>query len=700
MIHSAPPRRSSAPRALALALALLSLAACNLAPLGQAETPTTAPAATARPTAAEADLTEAPAATPGEAPLATGATSPNSGPALITGDFTYSNDIITTYNVEHAAALVDMYGFVTRDQEWEIPVDSQTLGYMTIDEESKHGEYRLQLPERPLGQAVDVDNDGEQDAGVQVFVTTYWPNYVGSPFSAGDDRSFGWPSYLASTVNDTENEDEVIGGKLVVWSPDGEQQFPTGFGDDAKLFTDDDPVGPIPAGWSVVDLDEQPFAVSQDAEQDLALHEPADITIKDFSKLGYADAFKQMVDKLRLEYAFNGIPDKGPNWDELYATFAPRVEEAERNRDPQAFFDAIQDFTRQFKDGHVGIAFNDLWRERFLKQAGGGYGFVVRELDDGRAIVVYVLPNGPADRAGMAVGAELTEFNGQPAAEAIGAVQPFEGPFSTDFGLRIAQQRYLVRVPVGTEAEVTFKNPGASAASARLTASDELQSYFASFPSNNGDPADLPVEARTLESGFGYIKITSNLDDLGLIIRLFERALKTFERNQAPGVIIDMRQNPGGANLGLAGFLTDQEIPLGQTEYYSEATGKFEPEGTREKVRPNETQYRFDKLALLVGPDCTSACEIESYGFSKVPGTVVVGQYPTGGVEAEVARGQYKLPENIDLQFPTGRITLPDGSLFLEGQGVQPTVRVPIDEQNVLAADDAVLKAAEAALSK
>jgi C-terminal processing protease CtpA/Prc len=69
-------------------------------------------------------------------------------------------------------------------------------------------------------------------------------------------------------------------------------------------------------------------------------------------------------------------------------------------------------------------------------------------------------------------------------------------------------------------------------------------------------------------------------------------------------------------------------------------------------------------------------------------------------VEAEVARGQFELPEGIKLQFPTGRIVLPDGSLFLEGQGVQPTVRVPIDEQSVLSKDDVVLKAAEAALTK
>ena len=47
----------------------------------------------------------------------------DSGLSEITGKFTYTNDIITTYYVEHAAGLVDMYGFVIRDKEWEIPVD-------------------------------------------------------------------------------------------------------------------------------------------------------------------------------------------------------------------------------------------------------------------------------------------------------------------------------------------------------------------------------------------------------------------------------------------------------------------------------------------------------------------------------------------------------------------------------------------------
>ena len=211
----------------------------------------------------------------------------------------------------------------------------------------------------------------------------------------------------------------------------------------------------------------------------------------------------------------------------------------------------------------------------------------------------------------------------------------------------------------------------------------------------------MPVELQTLkvnDNTIGYIKINSNHDDLGLIIRLFERGLKQFQAQKVAGIIIDLRNNGGGAPLGLAGFLTDQEIIMGQLQYYNSNTGKFEAQGEPQKVTPYQNQYHFDKMALLVGLNCASACEIEAYGFSKVPGMMVVGQYPTGGIEAEVSRGQIKLPENISMQFPTGREVLPDGSLFLEGVGVQPTLQVSVNEKTVLSTEDVVLQAAESAI--
>lgn len=624
-------------------------------------------------------------------PISTGADEP----FQISGSFTYSNSIITDYYDQHAVALVDMYAFILRDKEWEIPVASQTLGFLDMDMQAMTGNYVLQLPARPSGTQADVDNDGQENPGVQVFVVAYWPNLLAGPYSEGDDRSRGWPSYLTSIKADTENQDELIGGQLVVWSPDAEQRFPSDFGADGLLFTADDPVAPIAAGYTIVDLDVSPFRFFKEAEPELTLYEPADVEIKDFSELGYVESFEKMFAFVKLNYAFNGIQSKEPDWDALYADLKPRAEEAEKNKNARAYYEVIRDFTFAFKDGHVGLSGGDYANQDFSERTAGGYGFAIRELDDGSTVVIHVTPGGPAEATGVKIGAVVTEFGGQPIKDAIGVVQPFLIS-SSDFSRRYQQQRYLLRTAVGKQAEITFQNPGEAAKTVSLVATPERDSFARTSVYYNVDLDNmLPVEFKIINQGnveIGYIEINSNYDDLGLIIKLFERALKTFEAREVAGIIIDMRYNSGGANLGLAGFLTENEIPLGQLEYYSEATGKFEPEGLPDKVIANENQYRFDKMVLLVGQTCASACELESYAFSQVPGMVTVGMYPTAGVEAEVARGKFQLPEGFSLQVPTGRMTLPDGSIFLEGVGVQPTFRVPITFETVTSQEDVVLQ--------
>jgi C-terminal processing protease CtpA/Prc len=683
---SAGPRRSGETTmnayrfgTLLVALALVS-AAC-----GRSATPTSPPPPPERPT---------------EPAPATPASAVPAGPVRLTGTFNYTNDIITIYYSEQAVSLADMHGFVTRDLEWEFPIEGQVLGYLKLDSEKKEGTYFIDLPARPAGTLNDVDNDGQTDVGVQVFAAAYWPNLIGSPYSEGDDRSRGWPSYLASVKTDSENKDEVIGGRLLVWAPDGEQQFPTGFGDDGLLFTGDDPAGPIPSGYSVVDLDQAPFAVSnQEAEPEFTLFEPKDAAIKDYSGLRYTEAFEELFKSVSTNWAFNGVEAKAVDWDALYAAIQPRVAEAEGSDDALAFYQALHDFVLSIPDGHTGIGdSSNLGNQDFAAKTSGGYGFALRELNDGRVIVTFVTPGGPAQKAGLQVGAEVTAWNGEPIADAIQKVDPYSGPFSLESSRRYQQTRYLLRTTLGVETAVTFANPGRPPETATLTSVDERESFLRTSIYYDAPVTTYPVEFEVLDSGIGYIRINSNFDDLGLIIRQFEYALKTFEQGGVANVIIDMRYNGGGAPLGLAGFFHDQEILLGQLEYFSETTGQFEPEGLPDRVFPNQAQYAFDKIAVLVGPACASACELEAYGFSQVPGAIVVGMYPSAGVEAEVARGQYELPDGISIQIPTGRFVNPDGSLFLEGQGVVPTVKVPISEANLLSTEDVVLRAAEDAL--
>lgn len=674
-------------RTISLLIALIIVALVTGA-CGLFFKPTATPESTQEPT-------PPPAALPIQAPAAID----ENQPVQVSGEFEYTNDFVTeTYYVEHAVALADMTGFVLRDKEWEVPVESQTLGFMKLDAENNRATYHIDLPALPQGNFNDVDNNGKKDQGVQIFAVSYWPNLTGGPFSEGDDPSFGWPTYLASIKTDTENQDEVTGGALIVWAPDDQQQFPTGFGEDQLLFTEDDPTAPVPAGYTMIDMEKDPFQVVRKPELFMELFEPTDIAIKDYSNLSYSEAFDKMFEVLRKEYAFNGIKGKEPDWESVYKELSPLVKQAESDKDPNAFFQALKKFSYAFNDGHVGLDGGDIGEQDFQKVLGGGFGFAIRELDNGNVVVIYILKDGPADKAGMEVGATISEFNGEPIADAIGKVEAYSAPFSTEFSRRFQQARYLLRKDIGSEITVTFTNPKGSPKTVTLKAVDERDSYSVTSIYRGFDPNALPVEFRILDSGVGYIKINSNYDDLNLIVRLFERALKTFSANQVVGVIIDMRQNSGGSPLGLAGFLTDQEIPLGQLEYYSDKTGKFEPEGPREKFRPNQEQYSFPQMALIVGQACASACEIEAYGFSQVPGMIVVGEYPSAGVEAEVGRGQFLLPEGMSFQAPTGRFTLPDGSIFLEGTGVQPTVKVPITAENVLSQEDVILKTAEKAV--
>jgi len=621
-------------------------------------------------------------------------------PYRITGSFDYTavDYVLERRWLDHAVALVDMYGFVIRDQEWDIPVTSQYLGFMAVDNDANMATYDLFLPEMPAATFADVDNNSRTDAGVQIFTVAYWPNTYGGVYSEGDDRSSGWPAFLASIKTNEENQYEVIGGKLVVWSPDGEQSFPTGYGKDGLLFTEDDPTDAIPAGWTIVDLDQSPFSFIKEAKPVLELYQPEFVAEKDFSAMSYTEAFDAMFAFVSKEYAFNGIEGKQPDWEVLYADLQPRVEAAEADKDAEAFYLALRDFTWAFKDGHVGLSGGDIQAAIFTEETSGGYGFAIRELDDSRVIVIYLSQGGPAEAAGMQIGAEVTEFNGQPVGDSIAEVRPWSIQ-SMNIHIRYQQARYLLRTLPGMEATVTFANPGGQPQTVTLTAIAERDSFnFTSIYRDAPTEIYLPVEFSILDSGVGYVAMRTNEDDVSLIIKLFERALQTFEAAGVPGIIIDMRYNSGGLPLGMATFLTDQDIPMGQSLYYSDATGQFEPEGSPDVWEPMSLLYSFDKMAVLVGPACVSACEKEAYGFSQVPDMMVVGMFPTSGAFGEVSRGQILLPEGFYMQIPTGRYVLPDGSLLLEGTGVPPTLRVPVTEETATTTEDVILQYAERAI--
>ncbi|MCZ7671481.1 MAG: hypothetical protein M5U34_32280 [Chloroflexi bacterium] len=117
-----------------------------------------------------------------------------------------------------------------------------------------------------------------------------------------------------------------------VYAPDDQQGFPSGFGPDGLLFTADDPIVQIPAGYTIVDMDSDPFIFDRARHQTVDLIEPAGAALDDYSALSYAAAFDALIEQLRKEYAFTEY--KNLDWDAIHAELRPAFEAADGSRRP------------------------------------------------------------------------------------------------------------------------------------------------------------------------------------------------------------------------------------------------------------------------------------------------------------------------------------------------------------------------------
>ena len=622
------------------------------------------------------------------------------GPVLLTGSLTYTNALFTNGVAEPLIILEDQAGFVDRDKYFILPLESQVLGQITSDFFTSPFSYSLSLPQMPNGSLRDVDNDDSRDVGVMIFAVAYWTNKFGDVLLEERDLyGGGWSTAYASTraSPDADTRLEIVGGKYIIYAPEAAQGFPAGFGEDRLLFTADDPIVTVPPGYSVVDMDVEPFRFDRAARQTIDLIEPEGAALHDFSELGYSDAFAAMVDLFRKEYAFTELYEL--DWDALFATYSPRFAEAEASEDPKAYALAMRDFLWEIPDGHVSMPLDPL-NEEFRQETDGGLGISLTELDDGPIIVSFLLEGGPAAEAGMELGAEILAWDGGSIEEAmesefVWAHQALSAPHA----LRLQQLRYITRFPSETEVDITFRNPESDETqSVTLETINERRSFSQSSFFAGIDGLELPVEFDILPSGYGYVAIYSFSDNERLTVQLWERMIRAFIEAEAPGVIIDMRFNGGGSGFladQLAAYFFQQEHILGYSASYNEQIDDFyfDPRSVDRFILPPE-DLRYDgEIAVIAAPGCFSACEFFSYNMTVDERAAVIAHYPTGGLGGGV--DDFLMPDDMTIRFTVSRAVDPDYNIHIEAQGVPPTVRVPVTRDNVFSDRDVLLQAAE-----
>ena len=618
------------------------------------------------------------------------------GVAVVSGEVNYTVGFLESFGAGAVVVLLnDASTVVDRnlDPLYSLPTEYQVIGSVTSDPLESPFTYSLNLPIVPRGEPRDVDNDTKQDLGVHVMTISVFTNLFGDPYWE-DRREYSNGFESTRHTNEFDLRYEIVGGKIIVWAPDDEQGFPSGFGDDGLLFTDDDPIVILPAGYTVVDLDTETFTFDRShiAQVDLIEREQS-LQPADYSDLTYSEAFLALVNQMRQEYAFTEL--KNIDWDALYEEFAPRFEEAEANEDFNAYTDALREFSWRIPDGHVGASVPT--PEAFFEETDGGLGIAIRELEDGRVIVNFLLEDSPAAAAGIKLSAEILEIQGTDINKVIDETVPWSSPFSTDDRRRLQQLRYVTRFPVGTLVDVTYRNSGEEETqTATLTAIAERESFgFSSFLRDTPAPGTLPVDFQIMDNGYGYVRISGFSQDPLVMLRLWEWMIDTLNRQQIPGLVIDIRDNGGGFNLDnvmAAYFFREEHVVGNDATYYADVGFFVDPILEERLALPPDGRHYPGPVAVIVGPNCQSACESFAYNMTLNDRAAIVGHYTTSGLGGSIT--PIFMPDGVRFQFTISRALDADGNIRIEGIGVPPTVHVPVTEETLFAEGDVLLDAA------
>jgi carboxyl-terminal processing protease len=203
---------------------------------------------------------------------------------------------------------------------------------------------------------------------------------------------------------------------------------------------------------------------------------------------------------------------------------------------------------------------------------------------------------------------------------------------------------------------------------------------FGNFPSQYTE-----FEARRLDNGIGYIRF--NIFVAMMTPKIVE-ALRSM--HDAPGIIFDLRGNPGGLGVmsyGIAGRLETRQISLGTMTMRSGYNNFV--------VYPQPNPFT-GKVVVLIDGGSASTSEIFAAGLQEINRAVIVGERSAGAALPSVIE---KLASGALFQYAIADFKTPKGNL-VEGRGVIPDVEVKLSRTELLRGRDSQLEAAIGQINK
>ncbi|MCT4598530.1 MAG: S41 family peptidase [Vallitalea sp.] len=175
------------------------------------------------------------------------------------------------------------------------------------------------------------------------------------------------------------------------------------------------------------------------------------------------------------------------------------------------------------------------------------------------------------------------------------------------------------------------------------------------------------ISHEMLDNKIGYIRVTGFEEATH---KQFVKALKELQKQGQQGMIIDLRNNPGGL-LNIVVKMADELLPKGLIVYTEDKYG-------RKREEKSDEAHKFTKpLVVLVNGNSASASEvlsgaIKDSGIGTIVGTTTFGK--------GLVQRTFPLEDGSAIKVTIARYFTPNGN-YINKKGIEPDVRVELPEE-------------------
>lgn len=286
-------------------------------------------------------------------------------------------------------------------------------------------------------------------------------------------------------------------------------------------------------------------------------------------------------------------------------------------------------------DPHTSYMPPEVYKEMQVETEGqfGGLGIEITVRDD-QLTVVSPIEDTPAFRAGLKAGDRILKIDGE---------------VTKDISLLDAVRK--MRGPRGTPVTVTIMREDFEAPKDFTITRDVIKIRSVTY--------------RKLDDALGYVRLRNFHKTTGDEL---EEALRDLEEQKISGLVLDVRNNPGGL-LNQAVEVVDKFVGKDQLIVYTQ--GRVRNQNMRFSSKGDQPHLEYP-LVILVNGGSASASEIvagalQDHGRAIVLGTQTFGK---GSVQTIIP-----LSDGSGLRLTTARYYTPKGYL-IQGNGIAPDIKV------------------------